>query len=615
MQKKLPLINSAHGSETRNIINELIKLFNGMGYTYDEALQKAHDVLNEAKQTNNMNKNVQKQINTLIAESGTSDSEVLQARIDAEGNEYPVLKNRLDENDAQLAQNVQNIESVHGRVDGIDRGYGGTYATLADLEREFPTGDTKRYVVTDDGNWYYWNDSSWVSGGIFQATGFDDSELYSTLKLPPPFPKVKLNNSVVNSNFEDAWIAKNAVSSAVGNIGSFTATRSGGRIEGYFNGVEGDKYYIKAHVKSTSNQVGFHVAGLDRLYHSGSGEFEDISSIISPTVSSSSLSIRVFDNRSSGWDEVNVAWVVAINLTSAFGSGNEPTIEQVEMMLSQYPNNWFEGIKSVGKNYETIGMTFMNVDGKMVMQKPSEIPLTGSPLEGKKGVSFGDSLHEFGNIPEVISEKSGATIYDVSVGGTRLVYHGSVPNYDDFSFVKLVEAIIANNFSLQETAHQNMVNSGDDNTKNFNTLKSINWNEIDFITFMYGTNDYKSNGVIIGETGSTTTKRDINGSLNYVFQNFFTTFPHIKIYALTPIYHPGGDSDNTPGSSGLYLYEVSQAIQNKAKEYHTPCLDLYNNSGINQYNANYYISSDGTHPSQEGYEMLGERIAKFLMSI
>ena len=280
VQKKLPTINSAHGSETRNIINELIKLFNGMGYTYDEALQKAHNVLNEAQKTNNMNKNVQKQISTLIAESGTSDSEVLQARIDAKGNEYPVLKERLDESDAQSAQNLQNIESVNGRVDGIDRGYGGTYATLADLEAEFPTGNTKRYVVTADGNWYYWNDSSWVPGGIFQATGFDDSELYSTLKLPPPFPKVELNNSVVNSNFDDAWISNNAVSSAVGNIGSFTATSSGGRIKGYFNGEKGDKYYINERIKSTSNEVGFHVAGLDRLYHSGSGEFEDISAII-----------------------------------------------------------------------------------------------------------------------------------------------------------------------------------------------------------------------------------------------------------------------------------------------------------------------------------------------
>ena len=91
MQYKLPLINSAHGSETRNIINELIKLFNTLGYTYNEALQKAHDVLSEAQKTNDMNKDVQKQLDDLILNAGVSDAEVVQAR----GN-YPLLKDRLN---------------------------------------------------------------------------------------------------------------------------------------------------------------------------------------------------------------------------------------------------------------------------------------------------------------------------------------------------------------------------------------------------------------------------------------------------------------------------------------------------------------------------------------
>lgn len=90
VQNKLPLINSAHGSETRNIINELIKLFNGMGYTYDEALQKAHDVLSEAQQTNNMNVDVQNQLDGLVIESGNANAEVSQAR-----GGFPLLKDRL----------------------------------------------------------------------------------------------------------------------------------------------------------------------------------------------------------------------------------------------------------------------------------------------------------------------------------------------------------------------------------------------------------------------------------------------------------------------------------------------------------------------------------------
>ncbi|MDT0160251.1 hypothetical protein [Bacillus sp. AG4(2022)] len=64
-----------------------------------------------------------------------------------------------------------NLASVNSKVDGIDRGYGGTYATLAALQTAFPTGDSKRYVVSADGKWYYWNGTTWTAGGVFQSTG------------------------------------------------------------------------------------------------------------------------------------------------------------------------------------------------------------------------------------------------------------------------------------------------------------------------------------------------------------------------------------------------------------------------------------------------------------
>ena len=111
-QKKLPLINSAHGSETRNIINELIKLFNSMGYTYDEALQKAHETLNEAKKTNDMNKDVQNQLDVLIIESGNANAEVSQAR-----GGLPLLKDRLNKVDKRLEELSINImEFEHLKV-------------------------------------------------------------------------------------------------------------------------------------------------------------------------------------------------------------------------------------------------------------------------------------------------------------------------------------------------------------------------------------------------------------------------------------------------------------------------------------------------------------------
>ena len=107
MQKKLPLINSAHGSETRNIINELIKLFNGMGYTYDEALRKAQKVLTEAQETNDMNKDVQSQVDQFISEfesTGETNLEVVQAR----GNE-DLLYKRFEKNEEKLSETKEKV--------------------------------------------------------------------------------------------------------------------------------------------------------------------------------------------------------------------------------------------------------------------------------------------------------------------------------------------------------------------------------------------------------------------------------------------------------------------------------------------------------------------------
>ncbi|GFN32613.1 SGNH/GDSL hydrolase family protein [Paenibacillus xylaniclasticus] len=46
----------------------------------------------------------------------------------------------------------------------------GVYPTLTSLQSAFPSGTTGIYVVTEDGNWYYWNNSAWTVGGVYQST-------------------------------------------------------------------------------------------------------------------------------------------------------------------------------------------------------------------------------------------------------------------------------------------------------------------------------------------------------------------------------------------------------------------------------------------------------------
>lgn len=139
VQNKLPLINNTHDSETRNIINELIKLFNGMGYTYDEALQKAHDVLGEAERINELNNNTNSRLDKIIADSGTSSTEVVDAR-----GTHTVLSARLNENESEISERVQGangkkVKMLGGVIRNVGNGFEFIHDSTHDSINFLPT--------------------------------------------------------------------------------------------------------------------------------------------------------------------------------------------------------------------------------------------------------------------------------------------------------------------------------------------------------------------------------------------------------------------------------------------------------------------------------------------
>jgi len=81
----------------------------------------------------------------------------------------------LDIVNTQLAETAQQSNTNATQITSLASGSPkGTYTTLALLQSAYPTGDTNIYLVTFDGNWYYWNNSNWVSGGLYQSTEWLD---------------------------------------------------------------------------------------------------------------------------------------------------------------------------------------------------------------------------------------------------------------------------------------------------------------------------------------------------------------------------------------------------------------------------------------------------------
>lgn len=103
----------------------------------------------------------------------TVDSETINARVGKDNTTHATLKARLDNEKATTDQSLvslgQQLEQAEAQIDLLTRGIGETFATLADLQTAYPTGDTKDHIVAADGHRYFWNDIAWADGGAYQA--------------------------------------------------------------------------------------------------------------------------------------------------------------------------------------------------------------------------------------------------------------------------------------------------------------------------------------------------------------------------------------------------------------------------------------------------------------
>lgn len=162
--------------------------------------------------------------------------------------------------------------------------------------------------------------------------------------------------------------------------------------------------------------------------------------------------------------------------------------------------------------------------------------------------------------------------------------------------------------------------------------------DADIITVMGGTNDVRC-GVPLGKM-SDRCNTTFYGALHTLYQGLYTKYignvePSVgakkRIIILTPPKLLDADKSslpNTPENNAQTLFQWNEwldAIKEVAAFYSFPVLDMHNLSGINPHlnrtikgyedgyygNYNPYIT-DGTHPTQEGAEMMARVLAEFL---
>lgn len=165
-------------------------------------------------------------------------------------------------------------------------------------------------------------------------------------------------NLVTNDDFSNGttgWETNGATNFYVSNnILFFTpTTKYGGArtsLEYRFPSIAGHKYYVANEMKTIDTFAITFLIGINGIGGNlpvgsvaADGIFHRKSAVLSCTTSSASMYLMPQSTAESAWSEIAVRYLIVIDLTAAFGAGNEPTAAQMDAYLAAYPNSWFDG--------------------------------------------------------------------------------------------------------------------------------------------------------------------------------------------------------------------------------------------------------------------------------
>jgi hypothetical protein len=202
-----------------------------------------------------------------------------------------------------------------------------------------------------------------------------DSQIYSKTEVDTSLgnkvDKLFATNLVQNGDFSNGttgWGTFASTLSVISNTLSVTAlgTATTGRTGALLGSVSvGNKIYVKTRIRVTnalSTRISCNIkAGIGgsvlvtaenqinnpiiNTWYETSFVFNINANALNSTLEFSQL---YPDSATANGAVMEVQYVSAINLTQVFGVGNEPTKEQMDYLLSVYPNSWFNGTSEIG---------------------------------------------------------------------------------------------------------------------------------------------------------------------------------------------------------------------------------------------------------------------------
>ena len=247
-------------------------------------------------------------------------------------------------------------------------------------------------------------------------------------------------------------------------------------------------------------------------------------------------------------------------------------------------------------------MSLYDINGKEVVSGG-----TGGSSElqrkfsGKNIIWLGDSVHAYSSpdgvtIPYLFQYDSKATCYNWAQGGMTMALMG-VENYDPYSGVGMIDALVSGDFTEQETYANDDHGTAQGNfLQQVAEMKTFDMSKAHTVIIEFGTNDALKEVTLDNsenELDTTTT----GGALRYMIKTLQTAYPKVNI-AVCNVQPMSGylDSEHQKPYDSI---EQAELINQICDELNIPIIDIYNELGLNDYTKSTLLS-DGLHRTHQG---------------
>lgn len=231
---------------------------------------------------------------------------------------------------------------------------------------------------------------------------------------------------------------------------------------------------------------------------------------------------------------------------------------------------------------------------------------------------FADDRDSEDNLANMIADASGAKVYNCSVSNSYLAarwphFDSEEKPMDAYCFYWLsVLACTGINTGYYEAAAEVLGDSTPTEANEvFNTLTTLDFNDVDVIAIMYDASDYLM-GHEMYDDANPTSIQYFTGNLEAGIELFQKTFPHIRIIVMSPTYAFAVNEDGEYVSSDIYRYGEMDVLSTYVIKQYESCANrsvsfidnLYGT--INEDNATGYLT-DHLHLNTDGRKLVAGR--------